>query len=94
MRINPIDSQVMIKKYSGVHKAEPTQGFSIPETDGVDLSAQALIYANAVKEVRATLREENSSDAIRIHNLAHQIQQGTYRVDTSKIVGKMMESLL
>ena len=90
MRIHPIDAQMMVRKYAGVRKVEETPGFSLQVNDGIELSEEALTYANAVKEVRASLAETSSEDALRIRNLAKQIQNGTYQVDASAIVEKML----
>ncbi len=87
MKIDPVNSANKINEYKN-NTVKKTQKREIKTFDDkLELSADAKIYTEALKEL-------NSSNDVRldkVNEIKHKIESGTYSVDSKKVAEKMIK---
>ena len=92
MKINSIPSSNMVESYKSktVQSTQKTQQHM--ESDRVELSDEAKSFAAVIKEVKDQLETPTDSESKRVEEVAKQIANGTYKVDSSKVAEKILGS--
>ena len=90
MKINSIPPASMAETYNGkaVQRTQETNKGAV--SDRVEFSDEAKSFAAVINEVKGRLDEPTSAEAKHIDDVAKQIENGTYKVDSSKIAEKIL----
>ncbi len=90
MKINSIPSSNMVESYKGksVNPAKKAEQSVAP--DRVDLSDEAKSFASVIKEVKTQLDTRTEGETKHVEEVANQIANGTYKVDSSKVAEKIL----
>jgi flagellar biosynthesis anti-sigma factor FlgM len=60
------------------------------EPDRVELSEDAKSFASVIKDVKDKLETESDIDKKHMEEVAKRIANGTYRVDSEEVAGKIL----
>lgn len=89
MKINPIVNPNVLMSYQ-TPKIAPVKAGVKAGRDEVTFSEEALSFSKVMAEVESRTLEER----VRIANITSAVRQGTYKIDSSKIADKIIESAL
>ena len=90
MKINSIPSSDMVESYKGkiIQPMQKTDRSVKP--DRVELSDDAKSFLSVIKEVKDKLEIETDGEKKHLDEVAEQIKNGTYNVDSSKVAEKIL----
>ena len=89
MKINPIVNPNILKSYQSARMA-PAKASAPIGRDEVTFSEEAISFSKVMAEVEFRTQEERTH----IANISNAVKQGEYRIDSDKIAGKILESVL
>lgn len=93
MKITNISTNV-ISNYSKINKVMLTAKTpSAPSSDKIELSSDALVFANAIREVNSVSQKSTQEKAERINLITQQIKDGTYQVSPKAVADKILLNL-
>lgn len=90
MKINSIPSSNMVESYKGKPVKPVEQAQQSYKSDRVELSDEAKSFSAVIQEVKDKLDVRTSGEKRHLDDVARQIEDGTYDVDSSKIAEKML----
>ena len=90
MKINAIPPSNIVESYKGkpvkpVQKTEQNAA-----SDRVEISDESKSFASMIREVKANLDTRIDGENAHIEEVAGQVANGTYKVDSSKVADKML----
>ncbi|SMC35523.1 flagellar biosynthesis anti-sigma factor FlgM [Papillibacter cinnamivorans] len=90
MKINSITPGNMLESYKGnqINRTQSSQ--QTGTVDRVELSEGAQNFASVIADVKDSLETRSPEEKKHIDQVASQIRNGTYKVDSSKIAEKML----
>ncbi len=90
MKINSIPSSDMVESYKG-RTMQPIQKTERAiESDKVEFSDGARSFASVIKSVKDKLDTQTDAERSHFDEVAKQVADGTYKVDSSKVAGRML----
>ncbi|MGI5970208.1 MAG: flagellar biosynthesis anti-sigma factor FlgM [Oscillospiraceae bacterium] len=90
MKINSIPPSDIVESYKGKAVRPAQQAECNIKPDRVELSDEAVSFTAVIKEVKDKLDERTDDEKMKIDDVARQIENGTYKVDSSKVAEKML----
>ena len=90
MKINSIPSSNMVESYKSKTVAPAQKTEQSMAADRVELSDEAKSFAAVIKEVKDQMETQTDSESKRVEEVAKQIANGTYNVDSSKVAEKIL----
>ncbi len=94
MKINPILTSTLVQNYERSNRVKSDSAVYAPKADSVELSDSAVSFGNAVREAKKEGGADSAERAKRVADLKHQIQSGSYHVDSGEIASKMVSGML
>lgn len=90
MKINSIPPNSMVESYKE-KMVKPAQGADNSyKPDRVEFSDDAKSFASVIKEVKDKLDTRAEGEKKHIEEVARQVENGTYSVDSSEVIEKML----
>ena len=83
--INAISNYTKINKVSVNAKTPAGQ-----QSDSLEISSDALLFANAIREINNVGQKSTQEKAERINLITQQIKDGTYSVDPKAVADKIL----
>jgi len=93
MKINPIMNPNVLKSYQATKSTYETSQVAI-KRDEVTFSEEALSFSKAMAEAKDAIELRTPEENARIADVKAAVRQGTYRVGSDEIAGKILESVL
>lgn len=90
MKINSVPQSGMVERYKEQAVQKAAQAPAKAETDRVELSGGAQSFSAVLNEVKAGMETASENELSRFELISKQIQEGTYRIDSRAIAGKML----
>jgi flagellar biosynthesis anti-sigma factor FlgM len=90
MKISYIPPSDMVESYKGKAVQATQKTERSMEPDRVELSDEAKSFASVIKNVKEQLAAESDIDKKHAEEVAKKIANGTYRVDSEKVAGKIL----
>ena len=90
MKISFIPPSDMVESYKGKPVQATQKTERNMEPDRVELSDEAKSFASVIKNVKDQLETETDTDNKHVADVAKRIANGTYRVDSEKVAGKIL----
>lgn len=90
MKINSVPQSGMVECYRKQAIQRTTQAPAKAETDKVELSGGAKSFSSVFNEARAAMDTVSENESARFELISRQILEGTYRVSSRDIAGKML----
>ena len=92
MKINPITNPNILQSYAAT-KPAPSKSKPGSTCDTVTFSEEALSFSKALEEARGAIESRTPVEQKHIADIKSAISQGTYRIDSSLIADKILESV-
>lgn len=93
MKINPIINPNVLRSYQAA-KSAPETSKALSGRDEVTFSEEALSFSKAMAEAKDKIEFRTPEEKVHIADIKNAVRQGTYRVDSDKVAGKILESVL
>ena len=93
MKINPIANPNVLRSYQATKPAPERTNVS-SRRDEVTFSEEALSFSRAMAEARDAIELRTPEENARIADVKTAVRQGTYKVSSEEVAGKILESVL
>lgn len=90
MKINSIPPSNILESYKGKPVKSVQKSEQNVESDRVELSDEAKSFASVIQQVKNSLDTRIDSENKHIEEVAAQVANGTYKVDSSKVADKIL----
>ena len=92
MKINPIANPNILRSYQASRTA-PEKATVSGGSDEVVFSEEALNFSRALAEARDAIELRTPEEKEHIADITRAVRQGSYKIDSDKIAGKILESV-
>lgn len=93
MKINPILGNNLINAYKG-SKVAPSRPQRESDLDSVSFSEEAVTFSATFAKIKEALDLRSPEETARIDEIARQVKDGSYRVDSEKIAEKIIRDYI
>jgi flagellar biosynthesis anti-sigma factor FlgM len=93
MKINPVSNQTAINAYKTPRLASPVNELT-PAADQVSLSKEALALSSTISKLKEMIDIRSPQELARIEEIAKQIHNGSYQMDSEKVAAKIVDEYL
>ena len=90
MKINSVPQSGMVERYREQSIQKTAQTPVKTEADRVEFSGGAKSFSSVFNEVKAEMDTVSEKESARFELISKQIQDGTYKVSSRDIAGKML----